>query len=265
MAETPAFEAAGEPLLVRRTSTAEPVLPPSLGARGGERSLVVQTGDTLAQLAFELYGDTRYAEALADANVHAIDTTGRPVPGATLIVPDHAGLVAGTRAQAPPAPPTPAAATTVVVVPPPARDLRPVAPAVPAAPAAPSFEEVTVGPGDNLSRLASKHLGDANRFAELYELNKDRLASADDVRIGMTLRVPGSAKASPPTAAAARPASTSVAGVARYTVRPGDSLSRIAGEVLGDQNRWRELFDANRDSLGSPNEVKVGQQLRVPG
>ena len=123
---------------------------------------------------------------------------------------------------------------------------------------------MTVGPGDNLSRLASKHLGDANRFAELYELNRDRLASADDVRIGMKLRVPGTPKAAPP-AAAARPASTSVAGVARYTVRPGDSLSRIAGEVLGDQNRWRELFDANRDSLGSPNEVKVGQQLRVPG
>ncbi len=258
------FGGPAEPLLVRRAASPEPVLPPALGARGGERSLLVQTGDTLAQVAFELYGDTRYAEALADANPHAIDTTGRPVPGATLIVPDHAGLVAAGRAQAPPAPP---ASASVVVLPPPARDLRPATPAAVAAPPAPRFEEVTVGPGDNLSRLASRHLGDPKRFGELYEANRDRLASADDVRIGMKLRVPvaDDAPAAAPSPAAARPASTSVAGVARYTVQPNDSLSRIAGEVLGDPNRWEELYQANRDLLDSPNQVKVGQQLRVPG
>lgn len=43
-----------------------------------------------------------------------------------------------------------------------------------------------------------------------------------------------------------------------YTVRKGDTLSRIAQQF--SQN-WRELADWN--SLSNPNDIKVGQQLRV--
>ncbi len=30
-----------------------------------------------------------------------------------------------------------------------------------------------------------------------------------------------------------------------YTVKPGDSLSKIAKEVWGDMRRWSEIFEAN--------------------
>ena len=263
--DAPAAAPTAEPLLIQRDADAFRVADPALGRRGTERSLRVRTGDTLAQLAFELYGATGYAEALAAANPQAVDTSGRPVPGAVLIVPDHAGLVGGGRAAAPPAPappgppdPAPWAAAAPIELPPPAPELR--APPAAAPAPAPAYAEVTVAAGDSLSRLAARYLGGADRYLELYELNRDRLADPDDVRIGMTLRVPAGA-----APAAAAPAPRAVAGVATYTVRPGDSLSKIAARVLGDAGRWEELFEANREELGSPDRVVVGQELRVPG
>lgn len=50
-----------------------------------------------------------------------------------------------------------------------------------------------------------------------------------------------------------------------YTVKPGDSLSKIAKELWGDAKRWHEIFEANRDQIKDPNLIRVGQQLRIPG
>lgn len=58
--------------------------------------------------------------------------------------------------------------------------------------------------------------------------------------------------------AAARP------GKRTYEVMPGDSLSSIAAGVYGDGSKWRTLYDANRDTLGNSQTVKVGQILTVP-
>ena len=49
-----------------------------------------------------------------------------------------------------------------------------------------------------------------------------------------------------------------------YTVRPGDSLSKIAFKVYGDATEWRKLQNSNRTSLGNSVNVKVGQVLVVP-
>ena len=49
-----------------------------------------------------------------------------------------------------------------------------------------------------------------------------------------------------------------------YTVVSGDSLSRIAKHVLGNANRWRDIFEANRDQLDDPDLIKPGQVLKLP-
>jgi len=49
-----------------------------------------------------------------------------------------------------------------------------------------------------------------------------------------------------------------------YIVKPGDSLSKIAKELLGDANRWKEIFEANKDTLKDPNLIHPGQELRIP-
>ena len=49
-----------------------------------------------------------------------------------------------------------------------------------------------------------------------------------------------------------------------YTVRPGDTLSKIAKEKLGDANAYMEIFNANKGTLTDPNKIKPGQVLKIP-
>lgn len=49
-----------------------------------------------------------------------------------------------------------------------------------------------------------------------------------------------------------------------YTVKSGDTLSKIAKEMLGDSNAYMEIFNANRDQLNDPGKIKPGQTLKIP-
>ena len=49
-----------------------------------------------------------------------------------------------------------------------------------------------------------------------------------------------------------------------YTVKPGDSLSKIAKEYYGNANEYNKIFEANRDKLSDPNKIEVGQELLIP-
>jgi nucleoid-associated protein YgaU len=49
-----------------------------------------------------------------------------------------------------------------------------------------------------------------------------------------------------------------------YTVAAGDSLSKIAKQFYGNANEYMKIFDANKDKLTDPNNIKVGQQLVIP-
>jgi LysM repeat protein len=49
-----------------------------------------------------------------------------------------------------------------------------------------------------------------------------------------------------------------------YTVRGGDSLSKIA-QRLGISN-WRDLYNLNKSLIGAnPNYIRPGQVLNIPG
>ncbi len=50
-----------------------------------------------------------------------------------------------------------------------------------------------------------------------------------------------------------------------YTVKKGDSLSKISKELYGDANEYMKIFEANRDILSDPNKISPGQNLRIPG
>ena len=67
------------------------------------------------------------------------------------------------------------------------------------------------------------------------------------------------------TAGAAKPIATGGQGAMKtYTVKPGDTLSKIAREQLGDANAYDEIFNANRDQLTDPDKIKAGQVLKMP-
>jgi nucleoid-associated protein YgaU len=60
-----------------------------------------------------------------------------------------------------------------------------------------------------------------------------------------------------PNAPAAKAAST-------YTVKPGDTLSKIAKDHLGNANAYMKIFEANKDQLSDPDKIKPGQVLKIP-
>ena len=49
-----------------------------------------------------------------------------------------------------------------------------------------------------------------------------------------------------------------------YTVAAGDSLSKIAKHFYGNANEYMKIFEANRDKISDPNNIKVGQELVIP-
>jgi len=49
-----------------------------------------------------------------------------------------------------------------------------------------------------------------------------------------------------------------------YTVKPGDTLSKIAQHLLGDANAYPQIFNLNRDQLSDPDKIKPGQVLKIP-
>ena len=66
---------------------------------------------------------------------------------------------------------------------------------------------------------------------------------------------------------AAAPGATNGNGAAAnksYTVKPGDSLSKISKEVYGDGDEYMRIFYANRDKIKDPDMIQIGQVLTIP-
>jgi len=53
-------------------------------------------------------------------------------------------------------------------------------------------------------------------------------------------------------------------GAGTVTVAEGESLTDIAVRVYGDPLAYQRIFEANRDLLSNPDQIFVGQTLRIP-
>ena len=49
-----------------------------------------------------------------------------------------------------------------------------------------------------------------------------------------------------------------------YTVKRGDTLSKIAQQHYGAANEYHKIFEANRPMLTDPDRIYPGQVLRIP-
>ena len=54
------------------------------------------------------------------------------------------------------------------------------------------------------------------------------------------------------------------AGARTYTVAKGDSLSKIAKQLYGDAQKWRQIYEANKDTIKNPDLIHPGQVLTIP-
>ncbi|NTW50838.1 MAG: peptidoglycan-binding protein LysM [Chlorobiales bacterium] len=49
-----------------------------------------------------------------------------------------------------------------------------------------------------------------------------------------------------------------------YTVKSGDTLSKIAKSYYGDAAKYPVIFEANREVIKNPDLIYPGQKLRIP-
>ena len=110
----------------------------------------------------------------------------------------------------------------------------------------------TVKAGDTLSKIAENHYGKGNagKYTVIFEANRNILNSPDVIQPGQVLCIPALA----------------VGGETTYTVKAGDTLSKIAENHYGKGNagKYTVIFEANRNILSSPDVIKPGQVLRIP-
>ena len=58
--------------------------------------------------------------------------------------------------------------------------------------------------------------------------------------------------------------STAPSAERTYTVKQGDSLSKIAKQFYGDVKQWRKIFEANKDQISNPDRIQPGWVLKIP-
>ena len=75
--------------------------------------------------------------------------------------------------------------------------------------------------------------------------------------------VQGGSSSTAPRPGQGGPAATA-APMNTYVVVKGDSLSKIAQRAYGDGNKWRKIYEANKDVIKDPDLIYPGQSLRIP-
>jgi nucleoid-associated protein YgaU len=63
---------------------------------------------------------------------------------------------------------------------------------------------------------------------------------------------------------ATKPQDKPIARVRSYTIKSGDSLSKIAKQFYGDASAWTKIHEANKDLIKNPDKIYPGQQIIIP-
>lgn len=82
--------------------------------------------------------------------------------------------------------------------------------------------------------------------------------------VSATPATPATTGAAAQPAAAAAPAASEAWTSRTYTVKSGDTLSKIAREMYGEASKYPQIFEANKPMLKDPDEIYPGQVLRIP-
>ena len=152
----------------------------------------------------------------------------------------------------------------------------------------------TAQPGDSVSKIVSHLLGSSNKanIAAFVKANPSLQGDPENLQAGRTYKIPATATDPSATSAGASPdapanaplaiasnadaddaiktatvAKSSSDPVYTYTVKPGDNLTKIARDQLGDMHAVASIQELNNDKLkGNKHDmVYVGMKLKLPG
>ena len=119
---------------------------------------------------------------------------------------------------------------------------------------------LTVKPGDTLTTISARTLGDGEQWRRFLTVNPG--LNPNRLRVGQVLKIPGVV----PTPS--RPVVNAVAAKPvqkTHRVGTGDTLTSIASTHYGDSSRWNDIFVANKKVLGgNPDQLRVDVVLLIP-
>jgi nucleoid-associated protein YgaU len=129
-------------------------------------------------------------------------------------------------------------------------------PAIIASGASPGIHgEVTMGLFDNAGSIFGDKPEDTKKPGAKPDFSdtSSSSASSSNPRADFSDVTSGESTSAPP------------AGAGRtYTVKTGDSLSRIAKAHYGDAGQWKRIFEANMDKIKNPDLIHPGQEFTIP-
>jgi len=130
----------------------------------------------------------------------------------------------------------------------------------------PEFTTHTVRELETMGSIAKKLWGSSSRWDVISRANPS--VDPDRLRVGMVLRIPVDPDniqgkvvrddRDPGSAVAPAPK------VVEYFVQSGDSLSRIAQRFYGSTRYADFIYEYNRSTMPSKDELKIGQLLKLP-
>lgn len=151
----------------------------------------------------------------------------------------------------------------------------------------PLAQPYTVQEGDSLIKIAGKVYGVENwrQYKRIFEANRDRLPDESTVTPGQQLVIPPLPSAAAPAGGERHYQTLSLdetreylqgldggrrepARAGRtYQVQRGDTLTAVARKTMRSDSREavQKLYQANQDQLASPDSLKIGMVLRIPG
>lgn len=212
------------------------------------REYLVEPNDSLFKIAKRFYGDGMLWQQLAHANKGKIGAKGTIRPGVRLVLPARLGTLGLRDPRNSPAPTPPAART----------------PKAPATVSGPKLGTYTVVKGDTLGGISQKLLGSSKRMNEILNANRGVLNNADEIRVGMKLKIPGGSPVRSSSKTTPEPTPASASKPKMYTVVKGDTLGAISQRLLGSSKRMDEILEANRGVLDDADELLVGMKLKIP-
>lgn len=124
------------------------------------------------------------------------------------------------------------------------------APATDAEPSAPLFSIPSV-------TMPTVRTRQANQSAARETIPTVRTQPTPSARVAPTR--PGAAQTVVPATATSR-----AAAGRRYTVRAGDSLSKISMQFYGNRTKVHEIFAANRNVMKNEGDLKPGMEIKLP-
>ena len=123
--------------------------------------------------------------------------------------------------------------------------------------------EYRIAPNDNYTRIARLLLGDEARASEIAALNPD--LDPGNLQVGTIIKLPPKRVRKPEAQPVKRPPLRT--GEQYYTVKTGDSLARIVGDLWGVQREdWVELlYQRNKNTIGEDRtKLNLDQVLIIP-